>query len=224
MASSSLILQQIMTAEPELDDLDSSLMCPVCLDLLFDPYGVIPCKHTFCETCLRRIGSKDPMNTFCPMCRQRIVYCEVQPDLAMSIRESYPDLYKKRKTSEKSTNVYNLPLPWRPGWRNLVSGRGLGGNPIGTKKPYQILKNNPKYQKFIFRCINIFRLFEDNCAIVALLHSPSGHRQLDQHGFLLLPFGSSGIFPNDDRIVSENNTDQSHLYQTNFVCSRNYRT
>ena len=136
-ASSLLFLQQIMTAEPELDDLDSSLMCPVCLDLLFDPYGVIPCKHTFCETCLRRIGSKDPMNTFCPMCRQRIVYCEVQPDLAMSIRESYPDLYKKRKTAEKSTNVYNLPLPWRPGWRNLVSGRALGGNPIGTKNPYQ---------------------------------------------------------------------------------------
>jgi len=134
------LLEQIMTAEPELDDLDSSLMCPVCLDLLFDPYGVIPCKHTFCETCLRRIGSKDPMNTFCPMCRQRIVYCEVQPDLAMSIRESYPDLYKKRKTAEKSTNVYNLPLPWRPGWRNLVSGRALGGNPIGASTFFDYLR------------------------------------------------------------------------------------
>ena len=129
-----------MTAEPELDDLDASLMCPVCLDLLFDPYGVIPCKHTFCETCLRRIGSKDPMNTFCPMCRHRIVYCEIQPELAMSIRESYPDLYKKRKTAEKSTNVYNLPLPWRPGWRNLVSGRALGGNPIGASTCFDYLK------------------------------------------------------------------------------------
>lgn len=134
------LLEQIMTAEPELDDLDSSLMCPVCLDLLFDPYGVIPCKHTFCETCLRRIGSKDPMNTFCPMCRQRIVYCEIQPELAMSIRESYPDLYKKRKTAEKSTNVYNLPLPWRPGWRNLVSGRALGGNPIGASTFFDYLR------------------------------------------------------------------------------------
>ena len=133
-----------MTAEPELDDLDASLMCPVCLDLLFDPFGVIPCKHTFCETCLRRIGSKDPMNTFCPMCRQRIVYCEIQPELAMSIRESYPDLYKKRRTAEKSTNVYNLPLPWRPGWRNLVSGRALGGNPIGqVSHQHELSKNWP---------------------------------------------------------------------------------
>ena len=59
-------------------------------------------------------------------------------ELAISIRESYPDLYKKRKTTEKSTNVYEMPLPWRPGWRNLVSGRGLGGNPLGkTSRMYQ---------------------------------------------------------------------------------------
>lgn len=67
-----------MNAEPELDDLDASLICSVCLDLLFDPYVTVPCNHTFCETCLRRIGSKEPMNTQCPMCRQRIVYCEPQ--------------------------------------------------------------------------------------------------------------------------------------------------
>ena len=73
-----LSFQKILDAEPELDNLDSSLMCPVCLDLLFSPFSVVPCKHTFCETCLRRIGSKDPMNTFCPMCRQRVVYCESQ--------------------------------------------------------------------------------------------------------------------------------------------------
>ena len=198
-----------MNAEPELDDLDASLMCPVCLDLLFDPYGVIPCKHTFCETCLRRIGSKDPMNTFCPMCRQRIVYCEIQPELAMSIRESYPDLYKKRKTAEKSTNVYNLPLPWRPGWRNLVSGRALGGNPIGTQKWSQSKQHDIRFT--FFRCFHIFRLFANNCAIVALLRPTSGDRQFDQHDFLLLSFGSSGVFPHDDGLVSENNTNQSHL-------------
>lgn len=72
------LIQKILDAEPELDNLDASLMCPVCLDLLFEPFNVVPCKHTFCETCLRRIGSKDPMNTTCPMCRQRIVYCERQ--------------------------------------------------------------------------------------------------------------------------------------------------
>lgn len=134
------LIKKILDAEPELDNLDSSLMCPVCLDLLFSPFSVVPCKHTFCETCLRRIGSKDPMNTFCPMCRQRVVYCESQSELSISIRESYPDLYKKRATTEKSTNVYEMPLPWRPGWRNLVSGRGLGGNPIGASTVFDYLK------------------------------------------------------------------------------------
>jgi len=124
------LMEQIMNAEPELDDLDASLICSVCLDLLFDPYVTVPCNHTFCETCLRRIGSKEPMNTQCPMCRQRIVYCEPQQELAISIRESYPDIYHRRQTSEKTTNVYQMQLPWRPGWRTLVTGHGLGGNTL----------------------------------------------------------------------------------------------
>ena len=37
------------------------------------------------------------------------------PELAISIRESYPDIYSRRQTSEKSTNVYQMQLPWRPG-------------------------------------------------------------------------------------------------------------
>ena len=61
-------------------------------------------------------------------------------ELSVSIRESYPELYKKRRTAEKSTNVYEMPLPWRPGWRNLVSGRGLGGNPIGASTLFDYLK------------------------------------------------------------------------------------
>ena len=44
------------------------------------------------------------------------------------IKENYADMHSKRKKFERSTNVYNLPLPWRPGWRNLISGRAMGGN------------------------------------------------------------------------------------------------
>jgi hypothetical protein len=55
--------QNILDAEPELDDLDHSFLCPVCLDLLFEPHKVVPCQHLFCEPCLRRLGSKNPMNT-----------------------------------------------------------------------------------------------------------------------------------------------------------------
>ena len=41
-------------------------------------------------------------------------------ELAISIRESYPDIYSRRQTSEKSTNVYQMQLPWRPGIFNLI--------------------------------------------------------------------------------------------------------
>ena len=61
-------------------------------------------------------------------------------ELALSIKESYPDLYQKRRTSEKRTNVYEMPLPWRPGWRNLVSGRALGGNRMGASTLFDYLK------------------------------------------------------------------------------------
>ena len=83
------------------------------------------------------------------MCRTRIAYCD--PDRGNSscletnlegqaritlrvaeksrwIVENYANLHTKRKKFERSTNVYNLPLPWRPGWRNLISGRAMGGN------------------------------------------------------------------------------------------------
>ncbi len=73
-----LFFQNILEAEPELDELDHALVCPVCLDLLYEPHKVDPCKHIFCEPCLRRLGCKNPMNTSCPMCRQQIVYCEPQ--------------------------------------------------------------------------------------------------------------------------------------------------
>ncbi len=69
-------LQQILSAEPELDAVDDSLVCPVCLDMLHEPFTTLPCRHTFCEPCLRRLGSKSPMNTLCPMCRTLIVYCD----------------------------------------------------------------------------------------------------------------------------------------------------
>ena len=72
------LFQGIMDSEPELDAMDPNLICPVCLDLLYEPFRALPCRHTFCETCLRRLGSKNAMDTSCPMCRQKIVFCETE--------------------------------------------------------------------------------------------------------------------------------------------------
>ena len=50
--------------------------------------------------------------------------------MSKEIRESHQGLYVKRKKFERSTPVYQYPLPWQPGWRNLLRGRPLGGNNI----------------------------------------------------------------------------------------------
>ena len=48
--------------------------------------------------------------------------------MAREIREQQQQLYMKRKKFERSTPVFQYPLPWQPGWRNLLRGRPLGGN------------------------------------------------------------------------------------------------
>ena len=49
-------------------------------------------------------------------------------EFSRTIREDFAPLHIRRKKFERSTNVFSLPLPWRPGWRNLVMGRAMGGN------------------------------------------------------------------------------------------------
>lgn len=121
-------LAELLAGEPELDQLADDVICPVCLDLLHEPFQTDPCGHIFCEPCLRRLGHKNPMNTRCPLCRTRIGFCKHLAATSREIREEYEALYLKRKKFEKSTPVFSYPLPWTPGWRNLIRGRPLGGN------------------------------------------------------------------------------------------------
>jgi len=122
------VLRKVMEAEPELNHLPDDLVCPVCLDLLHEPFQVEPCGHIFCEPCLRRLGQKNPMSCSCPMCRTKIGFCKHLAATSREIREEHEALYLKRKKFERSTPVFSYPLPWQPGWRNLLRGRPLGGN------------------------------------------------------------------------------------------------
>ena len=70
-------LRELLEAEPELNTLPEDVICPVCLDLLHEPFQVEPCGHIFCEPCLRRLGQKNPMNCSCPLCRCVIINAEV---------------------------------------------------------------------------------------------------------------------------------------------------
>jgi len=121
-------LKELLEGEPELSELGDDSICPVCLDLLHEPFQVEPCGHIFCEPCLRRLGQKNPMNCTCPLCRTKIGFCKHLAATAREIREEHEGLYLKRKKFERSTPVFSYPLPWQPGWRNLIRGRPLGGN------------------------------------------------------------------------------------------------
>jgi len=122
------MMKELLEGEPELAEISDDLICPVCLDLLHEPFQVDPCGHIFCEPCLRRLGQKNPMNCTCPLCRTKIFFCKHQTQMAREIREQQQQLYMKRKKFERSTPVFQYPLPWQPGWRNLLRGRPLGGN------------------------------------------------------------------------------------------------
>jgi len=121
-------LKELLEGEPELSELGDDVICPVCLDLLHEPFQVEPCGHIFCEPCLRRLGQKNPMNCTCPLCRTKIGFCKHLAATSREIREQHEGLYLKRKKFERSTPVFSYPLPWQPGWRNLIRGRPLGGN------------------------------------------------------------------------------------------------
>ncbi|KAI8503088.1 hypothetical protein Bbelb_189090 [Branchiostoma belcheri] len=49
------------------------LICPICLDLYYEPYVCQPCGHVFCDPCLRQIAKDNPGCTACPLCRTVVI-------------------------------------------------------------------------------------------------------------------------------------------------------
>ncbi len=69
------------------------------------------------------------------MCRARISHCERRGEAARDLALRHPALHARRRKFELGTGVHRLPLPWRPGWRNLLAGRAMGGNRYDEKCP-----------------------------------------------------------------------------------------
>lgn len=64
---------EFKTDEPEL------LHCPVCIEVYCSPYKCMPCEHSFCELCLRRLAKHNhdhKKDNRCPLCREMISYCK----------------------------------------------------------------------------------------------------------------------------------------------------
>ena len=49
------------------------LICAICLDIFFRPTTVYPCRHIFCDPCLRRLSNARIVR--CPLCRTPIKRC-----------------------------------------------------------------------------------------------------------------------------------------------------
>ena len=56
-------------------EIEVDLTCCICMELYYSPHSCDPCKHTFCEECLRQVCKQTPTLTRCPLCRNVIRKC-----------------------------------------------------------------------------------------------------------------------------------------------------
>ncbi|XP_072272464.1 E3 ubiquitin-protein ligase RNF180 [Pyxicephalus adspersus] len=101
------------TEDEEEEDIPEkeSYTCAVCLDVYFNPYMCYPCRHIFCEQCLRTLARDNPSRTPCPLCRTIIAIVHFQTDLSKSSAALFPNEYLKRKQSFHRASCSKWPLP-----------------------------------------------------------------------------------------------------------------
>ncbi|XP_001631042.2 uncharacterized protein LOC5510593 [Nematostella vectensis] len=106
---------QVHEVEPEIEsdqvELPDHLSCPVCLDLLFDPFSC-GCGHMFCDPCLRLLNNKSPRKVLrCPLCRKPVNYIFPAEVTRAEVRKTFPHEYRKRWKMEVRSPHRLLPLP-----------------------------------------------------------------------------------------------------------------
>lgn len=106
-------ISNLRTEDEEKEDIPEkeSHTCAVCLDVYFNPYMCYPCRHVFCEPCLRTLARDSPSRTPCPLCRTIIAIVRFQTDLSKSSAALFPNEYLKRKQSFQRASCAKWPLP-----------------------------------------------------------------------------------------------------------------
>ena len=83
--------------------------CPICLDTLHKPCQILPCKHVYCDPCLRRLYQSG--TSLCPLCRKTIDGCYLDKKLDNKIKDLNNKKHSVRQEKEENSDVYQLPLP-----------------------------------------------------------------------------------------------------------------
>uniref|UniRef100_A0A3P8N6Y4 Ring finger protein 180b n=1 Tax=Astatotilapia calliptera TaxID=8154 RepID=A0A3P8N6Y4_ASTCA len=98
--------------EEEHQENRENLTCAVCLDVYFSPHRSQACGHVFCEPCLRAHAMNSGNDkTTCPLCRDVILYTNLQTELDQRAKTLFPKLYKARKCEFEASPCASWPLP-----------------------------------------------------------------------------------------------------------------
>ncbi|KAM9252995.1 E3 ubiquitin-protein ligase RNF180 isoform 1-T1 [Dugong dugon] len=97
--------------EDEYTEEKESYICAVCLDVYFNPYMCYPCRHIFCEPCLRTLAKDNPASTPCPLCRTVISRVFFQTELNNATKTFFAKEYLKIKQSFQKSSTAKWPLP-----------------------------------------------------------------------------------------------------------------
>ncbi|XP_073536348.1 E3 ubiquitin-protein ligase RNF180 [Phyllobates terribilis] len=113
-----------------------SYTCAVCLDVYFNPYICYPCRHIFCEPCLRTLARDNPARTPCPLCRSIITRVHFHSDLSKCSVAFFPNDYLKRKLSFQRTNCAKWPLPNCNRLFGVFGGFRRHIDPVGRRRQF----------------------------------------------------------------------------------------